>query len=135
MSNLTPKTNNDMESREEIIKANIWLKEQKFQTEQGEQEYTMYFDVDIPKIMIVYNKQLLDEIERLKNDLKAADSVNEWISVEDRLPLAKERVLCFPKQYPFGMIREADYEEYTNKNLQWFKEVFSHWMPLPNQPK
>ena len=43
------------------------------------------------------NKQLLDEIDMLKFQLKAADSVNEnlskqveWISVEDRLPLANE---------------------------------------------
>lgn len=56
-----------------------------------------------------------------------------WISV-DTPPKPKERVLCFPRQYPFGMMREADYEEYTNQNLDWFKEVFSHWMPLPSKP-
>lgn len=81
------------------------------------------------------NKALLDEIEQLKLQLKAADSVNEWISVEDRLPENRERVLCFPKNHPFYYIIESDYECYTNKDLEWFKESFTHWMPLPNQPK
>jgi len=29
----------------------LWLQKQKYQTEQGEQEYKMYFDVDMPKII------------------------------------------------------------------------------------
>jgi len=28
-----------------------WLKKQNYQTERGEQEYIMYFDVDMPKIL------------------------------------------------------------------------------------
>ena len=28
-----------------------WLRKQNYQTEIGEQEYTMYFDVDMPKII------------------------------------------------------------------------------------
>ena len=28
-----------------------WLREQNYQTEMGEQEYRMYFDVDMPKII------------------------------------------------------------------------------------
>lgn len=28
-----------------------WLNDQKYQTEQGDQEYKMYFDVDMPKII------------------------------------------------------------------------------------
>src|SRR5690606_32657330 len=28
-----------------------WLQSKKFQTEKGEQEYSMYFDVDMPKII------------------------------------------------------------------------------------
>ena len=32
----------------------IWLSKQKYQKEQGEQEYMMYYDVDIPKIIRDY---------------------------------------------------------------------------------
>ena len=40
-----------------------WLKDQQFQTEQGPQEYKMYFDVDMPKILKRFAEYF---IQRLK---------------------------------------------------------------------
>ena len=42
------------ESAPSEVEVYKWLREQKFQTDQGEQEYTMYFDVDMPEILEKY---------------------------------------------------------------------------------
>jgi hypothetical protein len=34
-----------------------WWKTQKFQREQGEQEYTMIYEIDLPKILKAFTKQ------------------------------------------------------------------------------
>lgn len=39
-----------------------WLKEQNFQTSEGEQEYTMYFSVDMPKILNKYAIKILEDL-------------------------------------------------------------------------
>lgn len=60
-----------------------WLKSQKYQTEQGEQEYKMYFDIDMPKITndaLIYfslpaKQNVTDEdIEKWAND----DIADHW---------------------------------------------------------
>lgn len=40
----------------------IWLSKQSYQKEYGEQEYMMYYDVDIPKIIQDYIKNLTFDI-------------------------------------------------------------------------
>jgi len=42
-----------------------WLKNQNYQTEIGEQEYRMYYDVDMPKILEAYHES------RMKEELKS----------------------------------------------------------------
>lgn len=37
-----------------------WLKEENFQTEQGEQEYTMMFKIDLPKILKRFAERFLN---------------------------------------------------------------------------
>lgn len=58
------------ENKDEIKKASIWLSNQKYQTEQGEQEYMMYFDVDVPKIMVKYNLELTTRIKALESAMQ-----------------------------------------------------------------
>ena len=79
---------------------------------------------------------LLDEIEMLKFQLKAADSVNEnlskqveWISVEDRLPKQNGMYLVFTDFGDIATIRSFSIE------LGFLDVHVTHWMPLPNQPK
>ncbi len=37
-----------------------WWKEQKFQKEQGEQEYTMIYEIDLPEILKAFTEHLLN---------------------------------------------------------------------------
>ncbi len=37
-----------------------WWKEQNFQKEQGEQEYTMIYEIDLPKILKAFTEHLLN---------------------------------------------------------------------------
>jgi hypothetical protein len=54
-----------------------------------------------------------------------------WVSVEDRLPENQQKVLCYNG---FRMI-ENNWCLHTNQDSEWFKEQFTHWMPLPQLPK
>lgn len=53
MDSLTPI---ELPSDEEIWK---WWKTQKFQKEQGEQEYTMLYEIDLPKILKAFTEHLI----------------------------------------------------------------------------
>lgn len=68
--------------------------------------------------------------------IKNTPTVNpyEWISVEDRLPEARTRVLCYFKA-------EQDYPDLVCENFyygggHWLSEGSraTHWMPLPELP-
>ena len=66
-------------------------------------------------------------------------TVQEWISVEDRLPENDQWVLCFMKDKCFGTfsVFQWNYIDWQwNDGNEWFdeKEV-THWMPLPQPPK
>ena len=68
-------------------------------------------------------------------------TVQEWISVKDRLPEEEERVLIYTKT------NITNYGTYTKRYGAYRKEGFicqdgfmwlntaSHWMPLPQPPK
>ena len=68
-------------------------------------------------------------------------TVQEWISVKDRLPEEEERVLIYTKT------NITNYGTYTKRYGAYRKEGFicqdgfmwlntaSHWMPLPEPPK
>jgi hypothetical protein len=47
-----------------------WLKDQKYQTEYGEQEYTMYYSVDMPKILRAFLRSQLSRIETEKVNVR-----------------------------------------------------------------
>jgi hypothetical protein len=56
----------------------------------------------------------------------------EWISVKEKLPENLELVLCHTH---LGMLISQSYCMYTDQDDKWFKERFTHWMPLPEPPK
>ena len=41
-----------------------WWKTQRFQKEQGEQEYTMLYEIDLPKILKAFTEHLLLDMNR-----------------------------------------------------------------------
>ena len=65
-------------------------------------------------------------------------TVQEWISVKDRLPEDDSDVLAYSRNCEEGRIYPANYAKCV-----WFDCIFTtpatgtttHWMPLPNPPK
>ena len=66
-------------------------------------------------------------------------TVQEWISVKDRLPENDQWVLCFMKDKSFGTLRvfQWNYIDWQwNDGNKWYDENdVTHWMPLPQPPK
>jgi hypothetical protein len=69
-----------------------WLHEKKYQTDYGQQEYRMYYDVDMPKILNAfleeYASSLREENEQLKRDV---DDLNlRQKRIDDAIKVYKE---------------------------------------------
>ena len=66
-------------------------------------------------------------------------TVQEWISVKDRLPENDQWALCFMKDKSFGTFRvfQWNYVDWQwNDGNEWSDEKdVTHWMPLPLPPK
>lgn len=58
---------------------------------------------------------------------------NEWISVKDRLPEARKRVLVFVKKPANYTSIDTD-RIVDDRWVRWGRYV-THWMPLPKPPK
>ena len=85
-----------------------------------------------------------DKIEKLENDMDKYQkedngvTVQEWVSVDDRLPEDDSDVLAYSRIGEESRIYPACYS-----NGVWFDCVFNapatdtttHWMPLPHPPK
>jgi hypothetical protein len=66
--------------------------------------------------------------------------MSEWISVEDRLPEHKERVLGYWAALEDGAYEGIEISWRANSNIwtSYFVPGFSeitHWMPLPEPPE
>ena len=72
-------------------------------------------------------------------DTKPMDD-NGWISVEDRLPEHRERVLvCGRTTYPSAATYDGTADEYRTWSgdgpMMYHTNYITHWQPLPNPPK
>lgn len=57
---------------------------------------------------------------------------DKWIDVTpDTLPNEKQDVLGLTE---YGRIIHTDYEQFTNKDKEWFLKTFIKWQPLPKTP-
>ena len=63
--------------------------------------------------------------------VKNGVTVQEWISVNDRLPEPKEETICIDTD---GNMMIGTYTEWGWMFPCYFKSP-THWMPLPEQPK
>ena len=85
-----------------------------------------------------------EEAEYLADYLvKNGVTVQEWISVNDRLPEEGEYVLCVLKGFNYGgkiqVCKFVPADEFKDKPyFEHFRNGFpsvTHWMPLPQAPK
>ena len=63
-------------------------------------------------------------------------TVQEWISVKDRLPENDQKVLCFNYNGEYKVLRWNYIDWMWNSGIEWLKEDYVlYWMPLPQPPK
>ena len=66
-------------------------------------------------------------------------TVQEWISVNDRLPEAGGYVVCIAKRNPFSrfmpMVARIEKNGWVNPITEQYISEITHWMPLPERPK
>ena len=66
-------------------------------------------------------------------------TVQEWISVKDRLPEAGGYVVCIAKRNPFSrfmpMVARIEKNGWVNPMTEQYISEVTHWMPIPNLPK
>ena len=66
-------------------------------------------------------------------------TVQEWISVDDRLPEAGGYVVCIAKRNPFSrfmpMVARIEKNGWVNPITEQYILEVSHWMPIPQPPK
>ena len=75
--------------------------------------------------------------------VKNGVTVQEWISVDDRLPEEGEYVLCVLKGFNYGgkiqVCKFVPADKFKDKPyFEHFRNGFptvTHWMPLPHPPK
>lgn len=61
----------------------------------------------------------------------------KWISVQDRLPKAKEMVLAYEAAFDSMSMafRLPNTEEFINAGDYYALDAVTHWMPLPKPPE
>ena len=66
-------------------------------------------------------------------------TVQEWVSVNDRLPEAGEYVVCIAKRNPFSrfmpMVARIEKNGWVNPITEQYISEVTHWMPIPQLPK
>ena len=66
-------------------------------------------------------------------------TVQEWISVKDRLPEDGEYVVCIAKRNPFSMfmpmVARIKKNGWVNPITEQYISEVTHWIPLPEPPK
>lgn len=66
-------------------------------------------------------------------------TVQEWVSVNDRLPEVGEYVVCIAKRNPFSrfmpMVARIEKNGWVNPITEQYISEVTHWMPLPEPPK
>ena len=66
-------------------------------------------------------------------------TVQEWISVKDRLPEAGGYVVCIAKRNPFSrfmpMVARIEKNGWVNPMTEQYISEVTHWVPIPQPPK
>ena len=66
-------------------------------------------------------------------------TVQEWISVDDRMPEVGGYVACIAKRNPFSrfmpMVARIEKNGWVNPVTEQYVSEVTHWMPMPQPPK
>ena len=66
-------------------------------------------------------------------------TVQEWVSVDDRLPEVGGYVVCIAKRNPFSrfmpMVARIERNGWVNPMTEQYISEVTHWMPLTQPPK
>ena len=72
------------------------------------------------------------------NLLDSGVTVQEWVSVKDRLPEAGGYVVCIAKRNPFSrfmpMVARIEKNGWVNPMTEQYISEVTHWMPMPELP-
>lgn len=60
--------------------------------------------------------------------------MNRWISVEERLPDERVRVLCKCRAGIYDVLRRQNGDWYHDPRHIYMTGFVTHWMPLPEPP-
>ena len=81
----------------------------------------------------IENKKIADYL------IRHGVTVQEWISVDDRVPEDGGYVVCIAKRNPFSrfmpMVARIEKNGWVNPITEQYISEVTHWMPLPVQPK
>ena len=88
----------------------------------------------------IFPHELVDPTEAVADYLlDSGVTVQEWISVDDRLPDAGGYVVCIAKRNPFSrfmpMVARIEKNGWVNPITGQYISEVTHWMPIPQTPK
>ena len=88
----------------------------------------------------IFPHELVDPIEAVADYLlDSGVTVQEWISVKDRLPETGGYVACIAKRNPFSrfmpMVARIEKNGWVNPITGQYISEVTHWMPIPQPPK
>ena len=88
----------------------------------------------------IFPHELVDPIEAVADYLlDSGVTVQEWISVEDRLPENGGYVVCIAKRNPFSrfmpMVARIEKNGWVNPITGQYISEVTNWIPIPQPPK
>ena len=87
----------------------------------------------------IFPHELVDPTEAVADYLlDNGVTVQEWISVDDRMPEAGGYVVCIAKRNPFSrfmpMVARIEKNGWVNPITEQYISEVTHWMPIPQPP-
>ena len=86
-----------------------------------------------------YTSEYVQNEEVASHLIARGATVQEWISVNDRLPEAGEYVVCIAKRNPFSrfmpMVARIEKNGWVNPITEQYISEVTHWVPMPQTPK
>ena len=88
----------------------------------------------------IFPHELVDPIEAVADYLlDSGVTVQEWISVDDRLPEVGGYVVCIAKRNPFSrfmpIVARIEKNGWVNPITEQYISELTHWMPMTQPPK